>query len=283
MALVIRLTPGDPAVFLLGQSATPSAIHALRAELGLNQSIFIQYFRYLEGAVHGNLGRSYRSDQPVTAIIASALPNTLELSASGLALSLLIGLPVGIYSAVHANGFWDRVASALSLLGLSMPVFWIGVLLQWLFSYQLGWLPTSGTGGWRHLIMPAFAVGSYTAANFVRMVRATVLDVLHEDFVRTARAKGLAPLAVLYHVVRNAMLPLVTTIGLQFGLLLGGSILTETVFGWPGVGLAMIQAINSRDLVLVQGLVMVTALLFVAVNLVVDLSYILLDPRLKRR
>ena len=131
--------------------------------------------------------------------------------------------------------------------------------------------------------MPAFAVGSYTAANFVRMVRATVLDVLHEDFVRTARAKGLAPLAVLYHVVRNAMLPLVTTIGLQFGLLLGGSILTETVFGWPGVGLAMIQAINSRDLVLVQGLVMVTALLFVAVNLVVDLSYILLDPRLKRR
>jgi peptide/nickel transport system permease protein len=163
-----------------------------------------------------------------------------------------------------------------------MPVFWTGIIMQWLFSFELGWLPTAGTGSWRNLVMPAVAVGSYTAANFVRMVRATVIDVMREDFVRTARAKGLRPGAVLHHVLRNATIPLVTTIGLQVGLLLGGSILTETVFGWPGIGLQMIQAINGRDLVLIQGLVLVTALLFVGANLLVDISYAFLDPRIER-
>ncbi len=246
VALIVRLTPGDPAIVLLGQGATPSAVAALRNELGLNHSVVVQYVHYLAHAVEWDLGRSYRSNERVTDIIASALPNTLLLTSAGLAISLAIGLPMGIASAM------------------------------------LGLLPTAGTGSWLHLVMPALAVGSYTAANFVRMVRATVIEVMREDFVRTARAKGLRPSAVLHHVLRNATIPIVTTIGLQVGLLLGGSILTETVFAWPGIGLQMIQAINGRDLVLIQGLVLVTALLFVGANLIVDISYVFLDPRIRR-
>jgi peptide/nickel transport system permease protein len=282
VVLIIRLTPGDPAVVLLGLGATPEAVAALRSELGLDQSILVQYVDYVSDAVTGDLGRSYRSGERVVDIIVKALPNTILLTLAGLAISIAIGLPIGIFSAVRRNTAWDYVLTALALLGLSMPVFWTGIIMQWLFSYELRLLPTAGIGGWEHLVMPALAVGSYTAANFVRMVRATVLDVMHEDFVRTAWAKGLGPWAVLYHVVRNAVIPIVTTIGLQVGLLLGGSILTETVFAWPGVGLQMIQAINGRDIVLTQGLVLVTALLFVATNLIVDISYALLDPRIKR-
>jgi peptide/nickel transport system permease protein len=282
VALIVRLTPGDPAVILLGQGASPEAIAALRNELGLNESIFLQYVSYVVHALSGDLGRSYRSGQLVVQVIAESLPNTFLLTFGGLVVSLVVGLPVGILSALRANTFWDRALVTLSLLGLSMPVFWTGIMMQWLLSYELRWLPTSGIGDFRHLVMPALAIGSYTAANFVRMVRATMLDVLQEDFVRTARAKGLSPWIILTHVMANAMLPIVTTIGLQVGLLLGGSILTETVFAWPGIGLQMIQAINARDIVLIQGLVLVTSLLFVATNLLVDISYVWLDPRIKR-
>jgi peptide/nickel transport system permease protein len=195
--------------------------------------------------------------------------------------SLLIGLPVGIVSAMRQNSIWDHLLSGLSLLGLSMPVFWVGTIMQWFFSYHLRWLPTAGTGSWQHLVMPALSVGIYTAANFVRMVRATVLDVLKEDYIRTAHAKGLTQFAVLRHVLRNALNPVVTTIGLQVGLLLGGSILTETVFAWPGIGLRMVQAIDDRDIVLIQGLVLTAALLFVTANLLVDIAYVFLDPRMR--
>jgi peptide/nickel transport system permease protein len=282
VALIVRLTPGDPAVILLGQGASPEAIAALRNELGLNESIFLQYVSYVVHALSGDLGRSYRSGQLVVQVIAESLPNTFLLTFGGLVVSLVVGLPIGILSALRANTFWDRALVTLSLLGLSMPVFWTGIMMQWLLSYELRWLPTSGIGDFRHLVMPALAIGSYTAANFVRMVRATMLDVLQEDFVRTARAKGLSPWVILTHVMANAMLPIVTTIGLQVGLLLGGSILTETIFAWPGIGLQMIQAINARDIVLIQGLVLVTSLLFVATNLLVDISYVWLDPRIKR-
>ena len=282
VALIVRLTPGDPAIVLLGQAATPEAVAALHRELGLNQSILVQFLHYLGHAVEMDLGRSYRSNEKVTDIIAAALPNTLLLTGAGLGVSLTIGLPMGIASAIWRDTGLDHLLTGVSLLGLSMPVFWTGIIMQWLFSFELGLLPTAGTGSWRNLVMPAVAVGSYTAANFVRMVRASVIDVMREDFVRTARAKGLRPGAVLYHVLRNATIPLVTTIGLQVGLLLGGSILTETVFGWPGIGLQMIQAINGRDLVLIQGLVLVTALLFVGANLLVDISYVFLDPRIER-
>ena len=282
VALIVRLTPGDPAIVLLGQAATPEAVAALHRELGLNQSILDQFLHYLGHAMELDLGRSYRSNEKVTDIIATALPNTLLLTGAGLGISLASGLPMGIASAIWRDTGLDHLLTGVSLLGLSMPVFWTGIIMQWLFSFELGWLPTAGTGSWRNLVMPAVAVGSYTAANFVRMVRATVIDVMREDFVRTARAKGLRPGAVLYHVLRNATIPLVTTIGLQVGLLLGGSILTETVFGWPGIGLQMIQAINGRDLVLIQGLVLVTALLFVGANLLVDISYVFLDPRIER-
>jgi peptide/nickel transport system permease protein len=282
VALIVRLTPGDPAIVLLGQGATPSAVAALRNELGLNHSVVVQYVHYLAHAVEWDLGRSYRSNERVTDIIASALPNTLLLTSAGLAISLAIGLPMGIASAIWRNTGLDHSLTGVSLLGLSMPIFWTGIIMQWFFSYELGLLPTAGTGSWLHLVMPALAVGSYTAANFVRMVRATVIEVMREDFVRTARAKGLRPSAVLHHVLRNATIPIVTTIGLQVGLLLGGSILTETVFAWPGIGLQMIQAINGRDLVLIQGLVLVTALLFVGANLIVDISYVFLDPRIRR-
>ena len=283
VVLIVRLTPGDPAIILLGQAASPVAVAALRNELGLDQSILMQFIEYFGKALFGDLGRSYRTGESVVEVIASALPYTAVLTVSGLAISLLIGVPIGIISAFRQNSLWDHVLTAFALLGLSMPVFWIGTIMQWYFSFELRWLPTTGTGTWKHLVMPALSVGIYTAANFVRMLRATVIDILREDFVRTLYAKGLGKRAVLYHVLRNALVPIVTSIGLQVGLLLGGSILTETVFAWPGIGLRMVQAINDRDIVLIQGLVLTTALLFVATNLVVDIAYLFLDPRTRHK
>lgn len=282
VVLIVRLTPGDPAIILLGQGASPSSIAALRNELGLDRSIPMQFIDYLGRALIGDLGRSYRSNEKVVDVIATALPYTALLTATGLLISLLIGVPVGILSALKKGSVWDHALSGLALLGLSMPVFWIGTLMQWYFSYELRWLPTTGTGTWQHLVMPALSVGIYTAANFVRMLRATMLDILQEDFIRTVHAKGLSEAGVLLHVLRNAIIPIVTAIGLQVGLLLGGSILTETVFAWPGVGLRMVQAINDRDIVLIQGLVLTTALLFVATNLLVDIAYLFLDPRTRQ-
>jgi ABC-type dipeptide/oligopeptide/nickel transport system permease component len=274
VVLIVRMTPGDPAIILLGQAASPASVAALRTE---------QFVDYFGRALAGNLGRSYRSGESVVEVIKSALPYTAALTVAGLAISLLIGVPVGIISAFKQNSLWDHVLTGFALLGLSMPVFWIGTLMQWYFSFELRWLPTTGTGSWRHLVMPALSVGIYTAANFVRMLRATMIDILREDFVRTLYAKGLGKAAVLFHVLRNALVPIVTSIGLQVGLLLGGSILTETVFAWPGIGLRMVQAINDRDIVLIQGLVLTTALLFVTTNLLVDIAYLFLDPRTRRK
>jgi ABC-type dipeptide/oligopeptide/nickel transport system permease component len=283
VVLIVRLTPGDPAIILLGQAASPASVAALRSELGLDHSIPVQFVDYFGRALVGDLGRSYRSGESVVEVIKSALPYTAALTFAGLAISLLIGVPVGIISAFKQNSLWDHVLTGFALLGLSMPVFWIGTLMQWYFSFELRWLPTTGTGSWRHLVMPALSVGIYTAANFVRMLRATMIDILREDFVRTLYAKGLGKAAVLFHVLRNALVPIVTSIGLQVGLLLGGSILTETVFAWPGIGLRMVQAINDRDIVLIQGLVLTTALLFVTTNLLVDIAYLFLDPRTRRK
>jgi ABC-type dipeptide/oligopeptide/nickel transport system permease component len=283
VVLIVRLTPGDPAIILLGQAASPASVAALRGELGLDHSILIQFVDYFGRALVGDLGRSYRSGESVVDVIASALPYTAALTAAGLAISLFIGVPIGIISAFKQNSIWDHVLTGFALLGLSMPVFWIGTLMQWYFSFELRWLPTTGTGSWRHLVMPALSVGIYTAANFVRILRATMIDILREDFVRTLYAKGLGKAAVLFHVLRNALVPIVTSVGLQVGLLLGGSILTETVFAWPGIGLRMVQAINDRDIVLMQGLVLTTALLFVATNLLVDIAYLFLDPRTRRK
>ena len=283
VVLIVRLTPGDPAIILLGQAASPVSVGALRNELGLDQSILMQFVDYCRRALTGDLGRSYRSGESVVEVIASALPYTASLTLAGLAISLLIGVPIGIISAFKQNSPWDHVLTAFALLGLSMPVFWIGTIMQWYFSFELRWLPTAGTGTWKHLVMPALSVGIYTAANFVRMLRATVIDILREDFVRTLYAKGLDKSIVLLHVLRNALIPIVTSIGLQVGLLLGGSILTETVFAWPGIGLRMVQAINDRDIVLIQGLVLTTALLFVATNLLVDIAYLFLDPRTRQK
>jgi peptide/nickel transport system permease protein len=283
VVLIVRLTPGDPAVILLGQAASPSAVASLRAELGLDQPILFQFLDYLSGALTGDLGRSYRSGESVVEVIVNALPYTALLTAAGLAISLIIGIPIGIISAYNHNTAWDHVLSGFALLGLSMPVFWFGTIMQWFFSFELRWLPTAGTGTWLHLVMPALSVGIYTAANFVRMLRATVLDILKEDFIRTAYAKGLRKGTILHHVLRNAFIPIVTTIGLQVGLLLGGSILTETVFAWPGIGLRMVQAIHDRDIVLIQGIVLTTALLFVVTNLLVDIAYLFLDPRTRQK
>jgi ABC-type dipeptide/oligopeptide/nickel transport system permease component len=283
VVLIVRLTPGDPAIILLGQAASPASVAALRTELGLDHSIPMQFVDYLRRALVGDLGRSYRTGESVVEVIKNALPYTAALTLAGLAISLFIGVPIGIISAFKQNSIWDHVLTGFALLGLSMPVFWIGTLMQWYFSFELRWLPTTGTGSWRHLVMPALSVGIYTAANFVRMLRATMIDILREDFVRTLYAKGLGKAAVLFHVLRNALVPIVTSIGLQVGLLLGGSILTETVFAWPGIGLRMVQAINDRDIVLIQGLVLTTALLFVTTNLLVDIAYLFLDPRTRRK
>ena len=283
VVLIVRLTPGDPAIILLGQAASPASVAALRGELGLDHSIVVQFADYFGRALVGDLGRSYRSGESVVEVIASALPYTAALTLAGLTISLFIGVPIGIISAFKQNSLTDHVLTGVALLGLSMPVFWIGTIMQWYFSFELRWLPTTGTGTWRHLVMPALSVGIYTAANFVRILRATMIDILREDFVRTLYAKGLGKATVLFHVLRNALVPIVTSIGLQVGLLLGGSILTETVFAWPGIGLRMVQAINDRDIVLIQGLVLTTALLFVATNLLVDIAYLFLDPRTRRK
>lgn len=279
VVLIVRITPGDPAVVLLGQAASPAAVAALRQELGLDQPLGLQFIDYLKKLFTLDLGRSYRSNQTVLTVIATALPYTVILTASGLIISLLIGIPFGIIAAYRRNTFWDYALSAFALLGLSMPVFWVGTMMQWYFSFELRLLPTTGTGSWKNLVMPALSVGLYTAANFVRILRATVIEILGTDYIRTAYAKGLGTIRILIHVLKNAFIPIVTTIGLQVGLLLGGSILTETVFAWPGIGLQMVQAIHDRDIILIQGLVLTTAFLFVGTNLFVDLAYLFLDPR----
>ena len=279
--VMIRITPGDPVRTYLGESATDQQVAEYRHYLGLDEPLPLQYVRFLQRAVSGDLGNSLTYHQPATIVLAEHLPATLQLSLVSLALALLVAVPLGVLSAVRRDSFWDYLGMTLAMLGQSLPAFWLGLVLMLIFAVNLHWLPTSGSGGLPFLVLPSVTLGAYMAGLFTRLVRSGLLEVLGEDYVRTARAKGLPDRAVLYgHALRNMAIPLVTVIGLQFGTLLGGAVVVETVFSWPGVGTAAVTAIGARDYALVQAVVLVVSLFFVAVNLMIDLLYAYIDPRI---
>ena len=282
---MLWLAPGDPVLALLGESAqgiSAAQVEELRRAYGLDRSFPEQFVAYLGDVVRLDLGVSLRSSQAVTTEVLSRFPATLALVGSAMAVAIAIGGVFGVLAAIHKGTWVDSVAIVVALLGVSVPVFWSGLVLMLVFALGLGWLPASGFGSWRHLIMPAAAVGFSSSAVIARVTRASLIEALRQDYVRTARAKGLPERSVrLKHALKNALLPVVTVVGLQFGGLLGGAVLTETVFAWPGVGRLLVDAIKSRDLPLVQGAVLLVATLFILVNLVVDLSYAALNPKVR--
>lgn len=282
---MLWLAPGDPLLALVGESAqgiSRSALEELRRAHGLDRGPLIQYVTYLSDLVRGDLGNSVRSGQPVVQEVLSRFPATLLLAGSAMLVAVALGLSLGVLAAVYRRTVIDHVAVLVALLGVSVPVFWSGLLLMLFFALDLGWLPASGYGTWKHLILPAVAVGFSSAAFIARITRASMIETLRQDYVRTASAKGLGLAAVrLRHALRNALLPVVTVVGLQFGGLLGGAVLTETVFAWPGIGRMLVDAIVARDLPLVQGSVLFIAVVFILVNLLVDVSYAMLNPKVR--
>ena len=282
--LTLELIPGDAVQLMLGEHATKDAVAQLRDHLGLDKPLLVRYVEYLGRLAHGDLGRSILQHRPVIDELADTWPATLELTIAALVIATLVGVPAGVVAAARPNSVFDAAARLGSLFGLSMPIFWTGLVLIVLFSLWLPWLPVGGRGSWAHVVLPAVALSLPSIAVLARLTRSSVLEVLGEDYVRTARAKGLRDRAVIMkHALRNALLPIVTLLGLQAGQLMGGAALTETVFAWPGLGRLMVEAIFARDYVLLQGAVLVYALAFVVVNLLVDLSYGLLDPRISRQ
>jgi len=308
--VISRLTPGDPARIILGERATPEALAQLRDVLGLNEPIPTQFARYLVRALRGDLGRSIQSNERVIVDLATRFPATLELTLGAMLIASTVGVLTGVLAAVRANSWFDGVSMFVALFGFSMPIFWLGIMLILLFAWLLGWFPISGrldltvdlarvtgfylldallTRNWaalgnalRHLVLPAVTLSTVPLAIIARMTRSSLLEVLRQDYVRTARAKGLPERrVVLAHALRNAAIPVITVIGLNVGSLLSGAILTETIFAWPGVGRLVVDAIFARDYPVVQGTVLVIAVVFVAVNLLVDLSYAALDPRIR--
>jgi len=287
--LILHLAPGDPALIVAGPTAPPEVVANIRTQLGLDQPVLIQYWRYLSNALRGDLGRSILSRRPVSEEVAGAFLNTFELVIAARIWSLLVAIPIGVVAAVKRQSIFDKLSMVTALLGLSLPIFWIGLMAIWLFAFQLGWFPVSGRGGplWtidglHHLVLPALTLGGIQIPALARLTRSSVLEALSQDYVRTARAKGLAErLVVAKHALKNALLPVVTIIGLQFASLLGGAVVTETIFSWPGLGRLAVTAILTRDFPMVQGTILVAAVTFVTINLLVDLVYAALDPRIK--
>jgi peptide/nickel transport system permease protein len=306
----IRALPGDPAEALLGERATPASVERLKHQYGLDRPIYVQYAKYLDQTAHLDFGHSIASRRTVTEEIRTRFPATVELALAAMVFSVFLGIPLGFFAAKYHGGVFDHVSLVASLIGISIPIFFLGLVLKYVFAVRLGWLPSVGridverevhhpthfyvldaivTGDWRtlvdvlrHLLLPAIALGTIPLAIVARITRAAVLDVQNEDYVRTARAKGLPPLIVDgRHVLRNAMLPVSTVIGLQTGLLLSGAILTETVFAWPGIGRWLAEAIFNRDYPVLQAGILFVAVIFVLVNLVVDLSYAVINPRIR--
>ncbi|WP_257282953.1 nickel ABC transporter permease [Endozoicomonas sp. SESOKO1] len=279
---IMSFTPGDPAQLILGENAPPEAVAELREEMGLNDPFLLRYARFVGNAATGDLGQSYTSGRDVFDEIFSRFPNTLILAALGVVIAVLIGIPVGIISATRQYSIVDSGSMFFALLGVSMPNFWLGLMMILLFSVNLGWVPSGGYSSWSSLIMPAITLGTGSAAIITRMTRSSMLEVIRQDYIRTARAKGVAENVVINrHALKNALIPVITVIGLQFGMLLGGAVLTETVFSWPGVGRMMVDAIRQKDAPTVLGTVVFLATTFSLVNLLVDLLYGFVDPRIK--
>jgi peptide/nickel transport system permease protein len=284
---LIHLAPGDPVVVIMGADYNAAAADRLRQELGLDKPIWVQYSIWLSRIVQGDLGRSLFQNAPVGPLIVERVPLTLQLAISGMVVAILVGLPLGILAATKPNTIWDHIGRVIALIGVSMPVYWWGLLLLVAFAVQLRWFPAGGSPaefGVRALVLPALALGTSFAALIARTTRSSLLEVFTQDYVRTARAKGLQErMVIMRHALSNALIPIITVIGLQFGTLLGGAVLTETIFSLPGVGRLMIDSITRRDYPVIQGCVLVIALGFVLVNLMTDLLYGLVDPRVRLR
>jgi peptide/nickel transport system permease protein len=280
----ILFLTGDPALVLLPPDATAEDVAKFRKENGFDQPFFVQYGRFLYGAVRGDFGQSVRHGEPAFALVMERMPATFELSGAALLIALCLAIPAGIVSAVRRNSVLDYISTVVALLGQSMPTFWLGIMLILFFSVQLNLLPSSGRGGWEHMLLPAVTLGLFTTARITRLTRSGMLEVLSQDYIRTARAKGVAnPPVVWKHALKNAAIPIVTIVGIELGTLLGGSVITETIFAWPGVGRLSVQAIYNRDYPVVQAAVFTLSATFVLVNLIVDVLYTYLDPRIRLR
>jgi ABC-type dipeptide/oligopeptide/nickel transport system permease component len=280
--VAIRLIPGDPAQLMAGQAATEEVVRQIRQSLGLDQPLPVQYLYFLRNVVRGDLGRSLFNGAPVVEELGQRFPRTVRLALASMAVASLIGIPAGILAATRRLTWVDTAVMVVALVGVSMPVFWLGLNLILVFSVRLQWFPAFGYETWRHLVLPSITLGAASAAVVARMTRSAMLEVLGQDYIRTARAKGLSERAVVNrHALRNALIPVVTILGLQLGTLLSGAVLTETVFAWPGVGRLLVDAVLARDYPIIQGTTLLIAATFVALNLAVDLLYGLLDPRIR--
>lgn len=279
---IMNVAEGDPVYQVAGPDATEEQLDALREEMGLNGSLLERYFRYIFKLLRGDLGTSYVSKMDVMQLYLQRLPNTLKLASVAMVVAVVISVPLGIVAAVNQNSIKDTVSMILALLGLSMPNFWLGLLLMLLFSLKLGWFPSGGAEGFRSVVLPAVTVGVGLAALLTRTTRSSMLDVLRQDYLRTARAKGVSEKRVVFHhALRNALIPIITIFGVQFSNVLGGSVLAETVFAWPGVGRLVVDAIDQRDIPTVTGALIMTTMLVTIVNLIVDIVYAYVDPRIK--
>jgi len=279
---LIHLVPGDPVQAMLGESASPQDVAQLRTKLGLDRPLYEQYAAFAAGVARGDLGTSLRTNQPVTTVIFERMPATMELAVAAMAVAILVAIPLGIIAAVRKGTRVDHAATTLALVGISMPTFWLGPLLAIVFSVWLGWFPVSGRGTIANLVLPAVTLGAPLAAILARMTRASVLEELRELYVLAARARGVSEArAVLAHAFRNSLIPIVTVIGLQFGAVLTGAVITETIFAWPGVGRLLVQSISARDYPAVQGCILLIALTYVSMNLIIDVLYGFLDPRIR--
>jgi len=279
---LIHLAPGDPARLMLYDTAPEEEVQAMRKTLGLDQPLYLQYWLFLSNALRGNLGRSLYYKEPALRIILEHLPATAELTFAALLVSLVVAVPMGIVSAVRRDTVWDYAGMLLATIGQATPVFWLGLMFILLFSVQWTVLPSSGRGGIENLLMPAVTLGAPLMALVTRLVRSGMLDILGEDYIRTARAKGLPNPAIVYrHALRNMLIPLITVVGLQLGALLGGAVITETIFAWPGVGRLVVTAITARDYPLVQAATLLVSVYFVGINLLLDVLYVYIDPRIR--
>jgi len=280
--MIMSLAPGCPAVTLLGDGATPEAVEAKRIELGLNYPAIVQYGRFIINAAQGDFGTSFRTNQPVSNEVFARFPSTLRLTMAGVVIAVVLSIPLGIIAAVKQNTMFDSMSMIGALIGVSMPSFWLGILLILLFSVQLGWLPSFGAAGWRSMIMPALTLALVSMASIARTTRSSMLEVVRQDYIRTARAKGLPYSVVIRkHAIRNAMIPTLTIVGLVMGGLMGGAVIVENVFAWPGIGRLLIMSIHSLDMPTVLGCITLFAVCFSVINLIVDLLYGLINPRIR--
>jgi peptide/nickel transport system permease protein/oligopeptide transport system permease protein len=279
---MLRMLPGDPAQVLAGQMASVEDVKLIRHQLGLDRPIIVQYGLFLSRLVRFDLGRSARTQNPVIREVWARLPNTVLLAVAAITLACLFGIPAGIIAAVRPYTWIDYLFTSMALFGISMPVFWLGLMLVVIFSVVLQWLPAGGTGSWKHMILPSFTLAAFVVAFITRMTRASMIEVLSQDYTTTARSKGLKEqVVIMKHALKNALIPIITVVGLQFGLLLGGAVLTETVFAWPGIGRLIVDSILARDYPVIQGTILIFGLLYILVNLFVDMIYAFIDPRIR--